>query len=44
MRENAANSAVEEAATKIRAGAESEGAERDRGEAEARSWTEAEIR
>ena len=42
-RENAAKSAVGGAATKIRAGAEAEGAERDRAEAEARAWDEAEI-
>ena len=44
IRENAAKSAVEEAATGIRAGAEAEGADRDRAEAEVRAWAEAEIR
>ena len=43
-KENAAKSAVYEAATEIRAGAEAEGADRDREEAEARDWAEAEIR
>ena len=34
VRENAAKSAVEEAATEIRAGAEAKGAERERAESE----------
>ena len=37
-RKNAKKIAVEEAATEIRAGSEAEVAERDRAEAEARSW------
>ena len=40
VRENSAKSAVEEAATDIRARAEAEGAERERAEAEARAWDE----
>ena len=42
--ENSAKSAVEEDVTEIRDGAEAEGAERDREEAEERAWAEAEIR
>ena len=38
VRENAAKSAVEEAATEIRAGAEAKGSERERAEAEERAW------
>ena len=38
VRENAAKSAVGEAATEVRAGAEAEGAERERSEAEERAW------
>ena len=44
MRENAAKNAVEEAATDIRSGAEATGEERERAEAEARDWSEDEIR
>ena len=43
VRENAANSAVEEAATKIRVGEESEGAERERAKFDSRPWAESEI-
>ena len=42
--ENAANSAVEEAATEIRSGEEAEGADRYRSEADARAWAESGIR
>ena len=42
--DNAANSAVEEAATDIKAKSEAKGAERDRAESEVRSWDEADIR
>ena len=38
VRENAAKSAVEEAAIEIRAGADFKGAERERAEAEERTW------
>ena len=44
VRENVANSAVEEHANEIRYGVEAKGLERDRAEAEARAWAEAEIR
>ena len=39
MRDNSAKSAVEEAATEIRSGAEAEVAERARAKAEARTWS-----
>ena len=42
--ENAANSAVEEDSTEIRAGAEAKVLERERVKAEARAWAEAYIR
>ena len=44
VKENYAKSAVEEADTEIRSGAEAEGAEREKEEAEARDWDEADIR
>ena len=44
MRENSANSEVEEAATEIRAMVEAYGEERERSEADARDWAESEIR
>ena len=44
VRENAAKSAVEEAATEIRARVEAEEVEKERAEAEERAWDEADIR
>ena len=44
LRENAEKSAVAEAFSEIKAGAETEGADRERSEDEARAWYEADIR
>ena len=42
-RENTTKIAVEKAATEVRAGAEDEGVDRERVEAEARAWDETDI-